>query len=176
LEQAIERDEAGASAKDASEARPQFAAPPCGGFGAIRLEVSVEPPDQCAHALLRGTVQIGERVEFVDQPFCVNPTQRMSADGELASIVADNHHIAQQPVRLHAAPQRAFGGDAERVGRDLQGADAEAVKVRQPGRLIVEPRLPMCRQMIDDRPGQGALTHIVQRGLIDDVVCVPGAQ
>ena len=64
LEQAIERNEAGASTEDALEAGTQFATAPCGGFGAIRLEVIVEPPDQRAHALLRGAVQIGERVEF----------------------------------------------------------------------------------------------------------------
>ena len=45
-------------------------------------------------------MQIGERVEFVDQPFRMHPTQRMLADGELASVVTDNHPIAQQSVRL----------------------------------------------------------------------------
>ena len=77
LEQAIERNEAGASTEDALEAGTQFATAPCGGFGAIRLEVIVEPPDQRAHALLRGAVQIGERVEFVDQPFCMHPAPRV---------------------------------------------------------------------------------------------------
>ena len=115
LEQAIERDEAGASTEDALEAGTQFATAPCGGFRAIRLEVIVEPPDQRAHALLRGAVQIGERVEFVHQPFCMHPAQRVLADGELAGVVTDNHHIAQQPMRLDAAPQRPFGGDAGRV-------------------------------------------------------------
>src|SRR5512133_1241077 len=112
----------------------------------------------------------------MDQPFCMHPTQRMPADGELASVVTDDHHIAQQSVRLDAAPQRAFGGYADRVGRDLQGADAKAVEMHPPGSLIGELRLPMCRQLVDDRPGQGALTHVVQRRLIDDVVWVPGAQ
>ena len=175
-EQAIERDEAGASTEDAVEAGPQFTAPPCRGFGAIRLEVIVEPPDQRAHAFLRGAVQIGERVEFVDQPFCMHPAQRMLADSELSSVVTDNHHITQQSVRLDAAPQRPFGGDADRVGRDLQPADAEAIKVRLPSSPVGEPCLPMCRQLVDDRPGQGTPTHILQCGLIDDVVCVPGAQ
>ena len=138
--------------------------------------VSTPTPDQRAHAFLCGAVQIGERVEFVNQPFCMYPTQCMLADGELASIVTDNHHVAQQSVRLDAAPQRAFGGDADRVGRDLQGADAKAVEMHLPGSLIGELRLPMCRQLVDDGPGQGALTHIVQRRLIDDVVCVSGAQ
>jgi hypothetical protein len=54
LEQAIERDEAGASMEDAVEASPQFAAPPRRGSSAIRLEIVVEPPDQCAYAFLRG--------------------------------------------------------------------------------------------------------------------------
>jgi hypothetical protein len=34
----------------------------------------------------------------------------MLADGELAGVVTDNHHIAQQSMRLDAAPQRSFGG------------------------------------------------------------------
>ena len=46
--------------------------------------------------------------------------------------------------------------------------------MRLPGRLIGEPLLPMCRQLIDDRPGQGTPTHIVECRLIDDVVCEPG--
>ena len=48
--------------------------------------------------------------------------------------------------------------------------------MRLPGRLIGEPHLPRCRQLVDDRSGQGTPTHIVQRRLIDDVVCVSGAQ
>jgi hypothetical protein len=34
----------------------------------------------------------------------MHPAQRMLADGELAGVVTDNHHIAQQSVRLDAAP------------------------------------------------------------------------
>ena len=77
---------------------------------------------------LRGAVQIGERVEFVDKPFCMHPAQRVLTDGELAGVVTDNHHIAHQSLRLNAAPQCPFGGDADRVWRDLKRADAEAVK------------------------------------------------
>ena len=49
-------------------------------------------------------------------------------------------------------------------------------EVRLPGGRSGELRLPMCRQLVDDGPGEGALTHIGQRRLIDDVVCVSGAQ
>ena len=142
-EQAVERDEAGASMEDAVEAGTQFATAPRSGCGAIHLEIIIEPPDQRAHALLRGAVQIGEGVQLVHQPFRMHPAQRMLADVELASIIADNHHLAQQPMRLDAAPQRPFGGDADWVRCDLQCADAEPVEMRLPGGLIGEPRLLM---------------------------------
>ena len=107
LEQAIERNEAGASTEDALEAGTQFATAPCGGFGAIRLEVIVEPPDQRAHALLRGAVQIGERVEFVDQPFCMHPAQRVLADGELAGVVT-TITMSRRPCGVDVAPDSAL--------------------------------------------------------------------
>ena len=65
LQQAVQRGEAGAPAEDAVEAGTQLTTAPRRGFGAIRLEIGVEPPDQRAHALLRGTVEIGERVELM---------------------------------------------------------------------------------------------------------------
>ena len=102
--------------------------------------------------------------------------ERVSTDIELASIIADNHHLAQQPMRLDAAPQRPFGGDTDWIRRDLQRTDAEAVEMRLPGGLIGEPCLSMGGQPMDDGPCQGTATHIVQRCLIDDVVGVSGAQ
>ena len=72
-EQAIERDEAGASMEDAVETGTQLATAPRRGGSAIHLEVIIEPPDECAHALLRGAVQIGEGVQLVHQPFRMHP-------------------------------------------------------------------------------------------------------
>jgi hypothetical protein len=46
------------------------------------------------------------------------------------------------------------------------------MEMRLPGSLIGELCQLMRRQLADDRPGQGAPTHIVQRRLIDDVVGV----
>ncbi len=106
----------------------------------------------------------------------MHPAERVLANGELASIIADNHHLAQQPVCLDAAPQRAFGGNTDRVGRDLQCADAEAVEMRLPGRLIGEPHLSMGGQPMDDGPCQGTPAHIVQRRVVDDIVGVSGTQ
>ena len=147
-EQAIERDEAGAAAEDAVEAGTQFAAASRGRVGAIRLEISVEPPDQRAHALLRGAVQIGEGVELVHQPLRMHPAQRMPADGELAGVVADNHRLAQQAVRLDAAPQCPFGGDQTGSGVTCSCADAEAVEMRLPGGLIGERAVRVRGQLV----------------------------
>ena len=61
-------------------------------------------------------------------------------------------------------------------GRDLQRAYAEAVEMGLPGRLIGKPHLLMCRQLTDDRPGEGTPAHIVQRRLVDDIVREPGTQ
>ena len=87
-----------------SKRSTQFAAAPRRGFGAIRLEIVVEPPDQRTHALRCGAMQIGEAC-----PACA-PTvpharpERVLANCELARVVAHNDHLAQQPVRLDAAP------------------------------------------------------------------------
>ena len=81
-------------------------------MAAVRLEIGVEPPDQGAHALPgRRGWPIGERIELVDQPLGVHPAQAVRADGELAGVVADDHRVGQQPVRLtlpHSAPSVAI--------------------------------------------------------------------
>src|SRR5690242_14393446 len=73
LEQAIKGGKSGAPVEDAVEPVAHLAAAPGRGRGAIRLEIGVEPPDQLAHALLGGAVQVGEGVELVHQPFGVHP-------------------------------------------------------------------------------------------------------
>ena len=76
-QQAIERNEAGAATEDAIEAGTHLAAASGGRRRAIGLQVGVKLPDQCADALLRDAVQIGEGVELMDQPLGMDPTQRM---------------------------------------------------------------------------------------------------
>ena len=51
---------------------------------------------------------LGEGVELVHQPLGMDPTQGVPADIELAGIVADDHRVGEQAVRLDAAPQRAL--------------------------------------------------------------------
>ena len=45
-----------------------------------------------------------------------------------------------------------------------------------PGGLIGKLPPLMCGQLLDNRSGQGVLTHVVQRRLVDDVIGVTGAQ
>src|SRR5580765_5995562 len=79
-------------------------------------------------------------------------------------------------MRLDAAPQCPFGGDADWVRGDPHYADAKLIEMRLPGSLIGEPRLLMGGQRTDDRPGKVSSAHIVQRRRVDDAVCEPGAQ
>ena len=48
-------------------------------------------------------MRICEGVQFMHQPFGMDPA-RVLADGELPGIVAEQHSIAQEAVRVDAAP------------------------------------------------------------------------
>ena len=110
------------------------------------------------------------------QSLRMDPTQRMSADGKLTGIVADDDAVAQKTVRTEAAPQRAFGRDPHRVGCDRQR---------------VMPRRSRCacqaagwRTAVRGCAANGLmtgsaserLTHIAQRRIIDHVIGVSGTQ
>ena len=69
------------------------------------------------------------------QSLCMDPTQRMSANGKLTGIIADDDGVAQEAVGMNAAPQCALGRDLHRVWSDVQSTDAEAVEMRLPGEL-----------------------------------------
>ena len=103
-QQTIQRDETGAAAEDTIESRAQSQAATCTRIGAIRLEIGIEVPDQRAHPLLSGTMQVGEGIEPAHQSFCMNPAQRMVSHCELSGIVTQHHGVAQEVVRVDAAP------------------------------------------------------------------------
>ena len=98
-------------------------------MGLIDLEVAVEAPDQVADALLRGAVQVGEGVELVHETLGVHPAEAVRTDFELSGVIADDGGRREEAVCLDAAPERAFGGDADRVGRDVERRKAEAVEM-----------------------------------------------
>lgn len=62
----------------------------------------------------------------------------MLADIELARVVTDDHGGGQKAMRLDAAPQRPFGGNHDRIGRDLESGDAALGNVRLPPGLFLE--------------------------------------
>ena len=119
---------------------------------------------------------VGEGIEFVNQTFGVDPAQAMRADIELAGVVADDHGVGEQAMRLDAAPQGPFGGDQHGIGMDLEGGDAEPLQMSVPGRAIGEDAVLMLAQAGDDWPGERAGAHIGEGFVIDDVVAMPGAQ
>src|SRR3954452_24437474 len=80
--------------------------------------------------------------------------QRMAPHQELTRVVADHHRVGQEAVRLDGAPQRALGGDAHRVGADLEVGNAEPLKMAHPGGLVREGVLRMRGQPLNDWPGQ----------------------
>ena len=109
------------------------------------LETAVERPDEGADAALGGALGVGERVEFVDQSFGMNPAQAMRADIELAGVVADDHGVGEQamrpgelrvadlgaePVLGHVARPDVVDDDPRRVGQsgsqDGAGCDQQA--------------------------------------------------
>ena len=154
-QQAVQRGEAGAAEEDAVEPGPQRASPALARVEPVSLEVGVEVPDQTTNPRLRGAMLVVERVQLMHQPFRVNPAQRVPADVELPGVIAQHHGIAQKFVRLNAAPQRPFGGDPDRVGRDRQRGEAEPVEMRLPGGLVGEPCLRFGHQTGDQRPLAG---------------------
>ncbi|MGD1038385.1 MAG: hypothetical protein ABR878_14645 [Roseiarcus sp.] len=103
---------------------------------------------------MRGALGVGERIEFVNQTFGMDPAEAMPADIELAGVVADGHGVGEQAMRLEAAPQSAFGGDQRGIGMDLQGRDAEPVQMSVPGHAIGEGAIGMLAQAGDDGSGE----------------------
>lgn len=86
----------------------------------VRLEIGIEGPDKLAHVLLGGMLLIRGGVQFMDQPFRMYPAQSVPADGELSGIVAQQHGIVQEAMRVDAAPLSPLGGDLHRVLDDRQ--------------------------------------------------------
>ena len=119
---------------------------------------------------------VGEGVQLMHQPFRMHPAQRVLADVELPGVIAQHHGVAQEFVRLNAAPQCALGGDLHRIGRDVQRGEAEPVEMRQPCLLISEACLRFGHQAGDQRRRQSMLSHIAVGCVVEHVIGMAGAQ
>ena len=73
-----------------------------------------------------------EAVELVHKTLAMDPAQGVAADVELAGVVADNDHVAQEAVGLDAAPQRALRGDQQGVGLDGERGYAQPFEMGCP--------------------------------------------
>ena len=76
----------------------------------------------------------------------------MLADGKLPGIIAQHHSIAQEVVRVDAAPNCSFGCDQHRIWGCGQSGEAEPVEMRRPGGLIGED----CFRLLGQTGNQGA--------------------
>ena len=52
----------------------------------------------------------------MDEALGVDPAQAVDADAELAGVVGDDDGARSQALMADGAPERAFGGDQDRIG------------------------------------------------------------
>jgi hypothetical protein len=56
----------------------------------------------------------------VNEPFGVNPAQRVFADAKLGGVVGNDHRVLQQALMTDRAPQRRLAGDQDGIGQDFR--------------------------------------------------------
>ena len=70
----------------------------------------------------------------------------------------------------HAAPQRAFGGDLQRIGMHPEPGDAEALEMGHPRLLVFEALAFVPSEPGDHQPREAPAAHVSQRLVVDHVV------
>src|SRR6516225_1786868 len=103
-EQPVEDDEPGLAREDAVEACPQGSPALSARILLVGFEIAIERPDQSTNPGLGLALIIGEGVELMNEPLGMNPAQAMLADVELTGVVADDHGVGQEAMRLDTAP------------------------------------------------------------------------
>jgi len=125
------------------------------GIAAIGLEVGVQPPDAGLDALFGLALPFREGVQLVHQPFRVNPAQGVTADIELAGIVAEDDRLVAKAALHETTPQRAFAGDARRIGMGRARGDREGFQMGRP-RFRVGEMPPLMLMLAARSPAPGA--------------------
>jgi hypothetical protein len=115
------------------------------------------------------------------QPFRMHSAQCVATDGELPSVIAQQHGVMQEAVRMDAAPFGPFGSDLRGVLDDRHTGpfgrgDAKLVEMRLPRSLIGEMRHAGLGQTSDQRASQSAVAQIGECHLVQHVVGMSGAQ
>jgi hypothetical protein len=65
----------------------------------------------------------------MDEALGVDPTERVIAEAELASVVGDDDGLAEQALGHDRPPQRRFAGRPYRIGRHCEIGEAERAQV-----------------------------------------------
>ena len=110
------------------------------------------------------------------QPFRVNPAQRVPSDIELPGAVTEYDGVAQEPMRLNAAPQSALGCDLNWIWCHPQRVEAEPVEMGPPGRPVIEPCLRHGHQKRDRRRWQIMAPYGVISGIVQHVIGMAGTK
>ncbi len=94
----------------------------------------------------------------------------------LAGAVRNNDELAEPALLLKRAPQRALAGHAHGVGRDRQIGQAELAQAPHPILIGGEDRRRAVRELVEGRLGKVVVSHVDERGFIDDVVGRPAQE
>jgi hypothetical protein len=116
------------------------------------------------------------RDQLVHQALGVDPAQGVPADPEPAGVVGDDDGAFEQALLADAPPERALGGELDRVGRHREPGEAERLQVRLPARSIGEAPGRVRGQPVDHRPREAVRAHVREGVVVDDVLVVTGAQ
>jgi len=146
------------------------------GLALVGLEVGVEPPDQLTGDVEGAALVIIEADQLVHRPLGMNPAESMLASSELAGVIAQDHGALEVAMGVNAAPRGAFGGDLDRVGVDLEPADALPIEMGGAGRPIGGALGVSAFEPGDHRAGRVVPAHGGQGLTIDHIVVVGGAQ
>ena len=137
----------------------------------VELEVSVEPPDQLALQRDQAVLLVCHADDPAEMALGVDPTQGVLENVELTGIIGDDHRVAQQ----------AAGDDGTDHGRlgdppTLTGAEAEAVQVGLPRRIVGKAPGSGGEQSGDDTFRHAVVDQVGQRRGVDHVVRIAGPE
>jgi hypothetical protein len=165
----VEFGKAGDPGENAIETLPQRRSADGGRIILVKLQVGVEPPDQLALQRDLTMLLVGHADDPAEMALGVDPTQGVLENVELTGIIGDDHRVGQQGDD---------GSDHGRLGDPppMTGAEAEAVQVGLPRRIVDKAPRSGGEQSGDDACRHAVFDQVGQRRGIDDVVGTAGAQ
>jgi hypothetical protein len=138
----------------------------------VGFKIGIELPDLGSNPCNVLAMAVIERLQLMNQPFRMNPTQAMREDIELARIIADDDHVCCDMQTGESTQQGTLGGDLEFE----RCADAKRFQVRAPCLLIREDGVGMPAQDIPACRGHPLFFHVCQRVAVNHILGLPGLQ